>query len=424
MKTVVLILALLPAGVAMTQSMPDTLSLNALVQEALINNPELKAFELNRDMMDARVGSVGVMPDAELTFMREEMPGFRWRDAAMQKLELMQMIPFPGKLGKESAIANIQAEHAHHEHMEKANEVLANLRSMYFELWFFQQSIALNRKNASLLNQFTAVAQTRYGVGATPQQDVLKAYVEIARLDNQLVTLRQQELSAKAMLMSLLNRRAGDTLGIAVVHEFAPGLPSLDTLNQLAYKFRGMLLHDSLSIEEAGHMKALAQNEYLPDFKLGLAYLKMPNHTDFTAWSVSAGITLPFLPWSLSRTGAKVEEASIGMEMAKEKLNNTRNMIRANITDLYYKAQSLKQQLANYTTVIVPQTEQALRASMTAYQTGRTDFLMLIDSYRMLVELSMEKVMIRMQFEQTVAHLKREVGYSRIFDLVQERNEQ
>ncbi len=421
MKTVVLILALLPAGVAMTQSVPDTLNLNALVREALMNNPELKAFELNRDMKDARVGSIGVIPDAELTFMREEMPGFRWRDAAMQKLELMQMIPFPGKLGKESAIANIQAEHAHHEHMEKANEVLASLRSMYFELWFVQQAIALNRKNASLLHQFTAVAQTRYGVGATPQQDVLKAYVEIARLDNQLITLRQQEMSAKAMLMSLLNRQPSDSLGIAAVDEFAPELPALDTLNYLANKFRGMLLHDSLSVAEAGMMKDLARNEYLPDFKFGVAYLRVFNHNKFSAWSVSAGITLPVLPWSLSRTGAKVEEASIGVEMAKEKLNNTRNMIRANITDLYYKAQSLQQQLTNYSTVIVPQTEQALRASMTAYQTGRTDFLMLIDSYRMLVELSMEKLMLRMQFEQTVAHMKREVGYSRIFDLVQER---
>lgn len=423
MKTVALVLALIQAGVAISQTVPDTMNLEALVREALTNNPELKAFELNRDMKDVRVGSVGVIPDPELTFMREEMQGFRWRDAAMQKIELMQMIPFPGKLGKETAIANIQAEHAHHEHMEKANDVLATLRSMYFELWFVQQATALNRKNALLLHQFTAVAQTRYGVGATPQQDVLKAYVEIARLDNQLVTLRQQEQSAKAMLMSLLNRRPSDTLGIAIVPEETSELPSLDTLQILANRFRGMLLHDSLSVEEAGTMTALAQANYLPDFKIGLAYVTMPNQREYSAWTVSAGLTLPILPWSLSRTGSMVEEAQIGVAMAREKLNNSRNMIRANITDLYAKVQSLKQQLANYTSVIVPQTEQTFRASLTAYQTGKTDFLMLIDSYRMLVELSMEKLMIRMQYEQALAQLKREVGYARIFDLVQERTE-
>jgi outer membrane protein TolC len=409
-----LLMLFLPLGLFAQGS--DTLHLNDLVLETLRNNPELQAFEYNRDMMEVRAEQAGTLPDPELTYMRDEMPRFRWNDAMFQKIELMQTIPFPGKLSLQTDIAEIQAEHAHHEHMEKANEVLAKLRSLFFELWFVQQSLTLNRENARLLHQFTQIARTRYGVGQTPQQDVLKAFVEIAKLDNQIMTLRQQELSAKAMLTALLGRPATDTLGVAALPTDDLFLPAMDTLQHLALKYRGMLLHDSLSVEEGVRMISLAKKDYWPNFTFGLQYITMPDNPGYRGWTVSAGITLPFAPWSLCRTNARVEEAEIGVEKARAALNNTRNMIRSNISDLYFKAESFRQQLENYTAVIVPQTGQALQASMMAYQTGRTDFLMLIDSYRMLVEVTMEKLMLRMKFEQAVAELKREVGYAGIFE--------
>lgn len=417
----ILVLLLILSVHTHAQLASDTLRLNDLVLETLRNNPELKAFEYNRDLMETRVEGTGLLEDPELTYMRDEMPNFRWGDAMFSRIELMQRIPFPGKLSTQSAIAEIQAEHAHHEHMEKANEVLAKLRSMYFALWFAQQSIALNRENARLLQKFTTIAQTRFGVGAVPQQDVLKAYVEIAKVDNQLVELRRQELTAKAMLRALLNRPASDTLGMAFVPEKTLELPSQDTLQFLAQRFRGMLLHDSLSVEEGREMLSLSRKEYLPDFTFALEYTTPPGRK-LNLWTVSAGISLPFTPWGLKRTRARVEEATIAIDRAKEMLTNSRNMVRSNINALYVKAKTLQEQLRNYTAIIVPQSERSLQAGMIAYQTGKTDFLMLIDSYRTLVELSMEKLMLRMQFEQTIAELKREVGYAGIFDVQPERN--
>ncbi len=406
---------------AQAQPASDTLRLNDLVLEALRRNPDLKAFEYNRDLMEIRVEGTGLLEDPELTYMRDEMPNFRWGDAMFSRIELMQRIPFPGKLSTQSVIAQIQAEHAHHEHMEKANEVLAKLRSAYFELWFTQQAIVLNRENARLLQKFTTIAQTRFGVGEAPQQDVLKAYVEIAKVDNQLVELRQQELTAKAMLRALLNRPPSDTLGIAVVPDKTIELPSQDTLQFLAQRFRGMLLHDSLSVEQEREMLSLARKEYLPDFKFGVEYATPPRST-LNLWTVSASVSLPITPWGLKRTGTRVEEAAIAIDRARETLTNSRNMVHSNINALYVKAKAFQEQLRNYTSIIIPQSERSLQASMIAYQTGKTDFLMLIDAYRTLVELSMEKLMLRMQFEQAVAELKREVGYAGVFDGQPERN--
>lgn len=422
MKSMLLFFFIAPLKL-FAQASTDTLDLSELVREALMNNPDIQAAELGRDAAEARLSQAGALDDPQLTYMREEMPGFRWNESQMQKIELMQMFRFPSKLSRQTEIAEINAEHAHHDHMEVANSVLAKVRSTYAELWYAQEAIRVNRDNARLLEQFTALAQTRYGVGTTPQQDVLKSYVETAKLDNELLQLRQMELTAKAMLRSLLNRRTSDTLGIAVMPAELRSLYPVDSLQALALKFRGMLLHDSLSVLESGAMVSLAKDEFIPDFRLGVQYVTIAAEK-FRGWSVSGGITLPFAPWTLAKAHSRIEEAEIQLKSAQAKYGGSRNMVIATLRELYAKADAAKRQLANYSSVIVPQSRRALQASMLAYQTGKTDYLMLIDSYRMFTMLSMEQLMLRMQYEQTLAELVRTVGYSKIFEGQKERNEQ
>lgn len=388
---------------------PSVLNLRQLVDEALRNNPEIRSSAHRVNAAHARVGQAGSLDDPELTYMREEMPGFRWNESEMQKIGLMQMFRFPSKLSRQTEIAEINAEHSHHDHLEKELEVIARLKSTYYELWFVQQSITLNRENVRLIQQFVTVAKTKFGVGDASLQDVLKANVELARIENQGMILHQQEESAKAMLIAILNRQPGDTLGIVELPDTTEFRISLETLEELALRARPMLLHDSLMVEERRSMLSLSKSEYLPDFKLGVEYVTVPVG-DFRGWSISAGITLPFAPWTIGKAGSKVEEASAGIGASSATLNATRNMVLSNVKDLYFKAQSARARLESYHAVILPQARQSLNASITAYQNGRTDFLMLVDAYRTLVELSMESLMARMQFEQTVSELERQVG--------------
>jgi len=402
-------LFLLVSGAVLGQQQTTTLDLRQLVDETLRSNPEIRASLHQADAAHAKVGQAGTLDDPELTYMREEMPGFRWNEASMQKIELMQMFRFPSKLSKETEIAEINAEHSHHNHYEKELEIITRLRSAYYELWFVQQSRALNQENSRLLQQFVSVAKTRFGVGEAALQDVLKANVELAKLENQGTVLQQQEQSVKAMLIAILNRQLNDSLGIATLPDSAVFTRSLDTLQQRALQSRPMLLHDSLMVEESRAMLSLSRREYLPDLKLGVQYVTSPMG-DFRGWSILAGVSLPFAPWTLGKANSRVDEATATVSKSSAALNASRNMVLSSIKDLYVKSQSAKRQLDSYRDVILPQARQSLKASITAYQNGRTDFLMLIDAYRTLVELSMESLMVRMQFEQAVAELERQVG--------------
>jgi len=391
----------------------STLDLNTLIAEALINNPEIQAALSQMDVMEAKISQAGALDDPELQFMQEGMPGFRWNEAMFSRVELMQMVRFPTKISTERSLAEIRAEHAHHDHLEKVNGVLSELKIAYYELWFVQQNIVLEEENIRLMRQFLQTAMTKYGVGIVSQQDVLKAQVEIAMLNNELLMLRQKELGTKAMMMAILNRAEKDTLGFAIIPDEIIFTANLDTLQKLALLVRPMLTHDSMMIQESETMRSMAQQEYLPDFKFGLERITSPLD-GFSGWSVTAGITLPFAPWTLGKASARVDEANAGIQRATSAYTASRNMVLSRIKDLYYKVIADKQRLESFRTGIMPQARQSLSASLTGYQTGRTDFLMLIDAYRTLVNLTKEYFMTRMEFEQTIAALDREVGYQNV----------
>jgi len=389
------------------------LDLDMLISEAMDHNQEVQAALHQMRVLDARAVQAGALEDPELNYMREQMPGFRWNEAFMQKIELMQMIPFPSKLSARRTIADYQSEHAHHDHLERVNDVIARLKNTFFELWYVQHAIALNDESERLLRQFLQIAKTKFGVGIVPQQDVLKALVELEKLENQLLTLREQEGVTKSMMMALLNREPTDTLGTAFLSEAASFTANPDTLVGLAMQYRPMLLHDSLGVEEGKAMLTLARREYLPDFKIGLQYVTEPIGV-FKGWSLIAGISIPFAPWTLRKAGARVEEADATIERATATYHASRDMIVAAVREMYLRASSQCRQLASYRRAILPQAEQSLQASLTAYQNGTSDFLMLIDAYRTLVELRMEALMTRMQFEQSVAELEKAVGLTGI----------
>ena len=413
-KIFLLFMLLVPARVLCQEDsilVPEsqTLDLQFLVAEALMNNPDIHAALYQMDVMDAKIPQARSLDYPELSFQSEGMPGFKYDQAMYHREELMQMFRFPSKYSTQGKIAEIESEHAHHDHLERMNDVISRLKKAYYELWFVQQNMVLNQENIRLMKQFAQSARTRYGVGEVSQQDVLKAQVELAMLQNESISLRQQERSAKAMLMALLNRAPKDTLGYAVIPEEISFNAQLDSLEQRAIQSRPMLIHDSLNVEENRTMLTLAKQEYIPDLKLGVEYLTSPLD-GFNGWSLRAIITLPFAPWTLGKSSARVDEASASIRRATTTYTASRNMVLSSVQDLFFKAQSFKQQLNTYRVEIIPQVEQSVRASIAGYQTGTTNFLMLIDAYRTRVATTREYFMSRMQFEQTVADLEKEVG--------------
>ena len=66
---------------------------------------------------------------------------------------------------------------------------------------------------------------------------------------------------------------------------------------------------------------------------------------------------------------------------------------------------------------IIPKADQTLRVSSSAYETGKTDFLQLIDNWRQLIRFQVACVRLESQLRQTLASLDRVMGGERLAEL-------
>jgi outer membrane protein TolC len=279
----------------------------------------------------------------------------------------------------------------------------------YADLRYARRALDLNRRNQQFLGQIVTAATTQYSVGRASQQDVLKSTIELAKLKAQGEAVKQEATSAESMLRAILNRPSESPIGTLDDEKSEPVSASVDDLVAYALKYRPMLVHDSLNVYESGLNLDLMKQEYLPDFKLSLEYVRMPVLME-NRWSVSAGITIPFAPWTLSKASSRVQEATEDRLSLAATFEASKRMVEAQVKDNYAKVIAYQYEMNAYEKTILPQTDQSLQSLLREYQTNQTSFLMLLDSYRMYQDAEMEAAMARMKYEEALASLERSIG--------------
>jgi outer membrane protein TolC len=383
--------------------------LKALINEAIQQNPEIAAEQSRVDMMQERIPQAGALADPEFTFKQMEFPGWRFNEAMYQNFELMQMIMFPTKLSTQKEIASVATNSARWGHTAKVIEIIARVRSAYAMLWDARNRLAINIENQQLLDQILRTAQTQYSVGQASQQDVLKTSVELAKARSDEAFLRQEIVGAESMLRAILNRPPNVAIGIVTIGSLQPIHHSVDALLHYAHVQHPMLSQDSLNIVESDLMVSMARQEYIPDFKISVERVTQPM-IGMKSWSIMAGITIPFAPWSLSKASARVKEAQADRSMRQSMLQANRNMIESNIRESFARVKAYETQVQSFEQTILPQSRQSLQSSLTEYQSGRTSYLMLLDAFRMNQDMRMEATMARMNYEKGFANLQQQVG--------------
>ena len=211
------------------------------------------------------------------------------------------------------------------------------------------------------------------------------------------------------MFRALLNRKASVAVGLIVIDSSLFPLPQPETLVRFALQNRPMLIHDSLSVTESELMVSMAKQEYLPDLRFSLEYVRMPMIPE-QRWSVSAGLSIPFAPWTLSKASSRVSEAKAETGMRMNMLQSSKNMVDAQVRRAYANVKASEIMVSAYEREILPQSLQALRSLLADYQTGKASYLVLIDSYRMYEMTRKDAAMARMNYITNLAALERETG--------------
>lgn len=387
--------------------------LDSLITEALRNNPQLRAARNKSSASLTRIDQVTSWesPQIGVEFYQTPIksfpnPGKDWME---NDYFIQQMIPFPGKLSAMGSAAENQAAMTEQEYWALERKVIRDLKSAYFELYLVQRKIQVNNENQDLLRNFVNIARKQYEVGMGKQADVLRAQTELSTLVNTGITLDKEKRVVESMINTILSRPVALPLG--QVPEIESDIPSwtFDQIEPLALGNRPELKAMNYSIEMNKAEVTSARREYLPDFMTKFAYKDMAQtKNDF--WSFMVGISIPLAPWSSGKYTSKTEETELNVKTSENEYAGMKNMVSFDVQQALVNVQTNRNLLLLYRNTVIPQAEQTLQSTTASYQTGKTEFLMLIDAYRMVLMSRLDYYMAVMNFMSSQAQLEQAVG--------------
>lgn len=389
---------------------PSTVTLDELIREAAANNPAIQAAQYTVSAKKSLVLPARTLPDPTITFWHlgglfpiRLMPG---DPSSARTFGIEQDIPFPGKLGLKGKVAYTEAETEEWNHALTHRQVIADLKQAYYDLHLFYKSKELLGRNKDLLQSFVKIAETRYQVGQGNQQDVLKAQVEIGKLIDRSAILDQRGWIAEAQINNLLFRLPDTPVGKPAEYQKAELTYSLEELTELARANSPTLKIQEKEIGRRQYSLDLAKKEYFPDFTVGFTTFDREGNPQM--YGVEAKARIPLYFWRKQKP--EVDAAKANLAGAQRMRESAASSVNFQIKQGYTVATTSDKLVRLYSSSIIPQATSSLRSAVANYETGKVDFLSLIDSATALLEYQLKHYEAMTEFQKALALMEPLVG--------------
>jgi outer membrane protein TolC len=373
-----ILLGLLILFPALLLAQEDALRLDDLLKQALERNPKIKSVGFESEASSFRIPQEKSLPDPMVGFNLKNMgfPKFTLGQEVMSGvgLSFSQAIPFPGKLRLKGEIAEKAFERTKEIRNAVVLGVLKDVKIAYFELYALHKSVAILQEQKALLQKALELTETKYAVGNGVQSDVLKATVEISRMDEMITPMAEMIKSLQARINLLLDFPVDKPLGMPQ-DQGVESLPvSLEELRKAADENSPMVKEAALMVEEGGKMVAFARKELSPNFVVGAGWEfkgRLPS-----MYEVMVGFEIPL--YRKTKQSKMLEESLVRLEGSKSGLISLKNDVTFMVTEDYLKARSAESLIKLYKEKIIPQASLTVESSLASYQVNKTDFLALL----------------------------------------------
>ena len=355
--------------------------LDDLINVALAQNPGIKSAAERYRAQQARVPQARSLPDPTVSggWMGKIAPFsvMQGDPSSYRDLTVDEHFPYPGKLKLQGQIADRDAEAAWWQYEQTRRQVISDVKVAYYEYFYYSKAIEITAKDKDLLQKLASIAESLYRVGKGMQPDVFRAQVEVSRIDQKLIVLRQQEDTVRARLNTLLYRAPDSPLPPPAMFAPAEFHATLDDLYALAHQSDPSLEQDRRMVEGNRDAVNLARKAYAPDFSVGYMYQQRDAMPDMHG--VTVGINIPIFYRTKQRQG--VIEATHGLIAARHDLDERTTAVDFEIKQQYLAATASRELSNLYSKAIVPQSSLALESSMSAYEVGKLDFLSMLTNF-------------------------------------------
>ncbi len=396
-------------------SFGEELDRDALVAAVLRRNPSIDGARQAWKAAVARPPQVSALEDPMLTYgFAPGSIGSRQVDYG-ETVELIQRLPWPGKLRLKSEAAAGEAD-ARFQDLEQAKlEIALKASTLFDDYYLVSRAVELNKEHVRLLEELKQAAAAQYAAGTLSPLDPIQAEVELAHLAHQDVVLAAERRVTIARINALLHRPPAAVLPpapkqlLAVDHAGdivrAAGA-DLASLEELAILRRPEIAAADAEIRARAAEASLARLEGFPDFGVMGQYNSMWADEEHR-WMAGFEMSLPI--WR-QRIRAAQTEAEALLLAARRQREGIEDEVRSEFRQSYERILEAHHILELVEDRMLPAASDQLRVSRAGLESGRSSFTSLIEAERNLrnVQLSYEES--RATLGKRIAELARQVG--------------
>ena len=389
----------------------ETLSLSLQEAEALAlgSEPGRDSLLASADALQELSVAAGQLADPKLRAGLANFPfesgGFSTEGMTQVQLGIRQAFPAGNtrkvNTRKFQALALEQLENAG----TRERDVISAVRELWLENYYWISTQKLVEETRPFFKDLLTVTTDLYAVGMKDQQDVLRAELELSRLDDRLININKQVSQAQAKLSKWI--------GINAFRPLEPTLPNwskLPTQDSLQQTLRS---HPALNAASA-RIKAqdanidLAKASYKPAWAVDLGYAYrdglLPtgqSRSDF----ISLGISVDLPLFKKNRQDRKLAAAVSQRRSASESHKDLLRYLSSQIDTEYARWESLNRRIDLYNDMLLIQTNQQTELAMQAYQNNTGDFAEVMRAYIANLNTQIDYQRLQIERAQSYAQL-------------------
>jgi len=380
-------------------------SLQDYLRYAALNNAGLKAaFEQWKAAVE-QVPQARALPDPKFNYgyFIEEVE--TKVGPQRQKVGIMQVFPWFGKIEARTDAAAANAKAVRKQYEARKLKLFFEVKEAFYEYTYLARAIEIARENLELVKGFEEVARIKYVAVTATHPDIIRAQVELAKIEDVLKSLEDLREPIVARLNAVLNRPSFEMLPWPRKEKFVPAQIQRGKLIELLRQMNPELAALDFRVEAAKSKVELAKKKFYPDIGVGVDSIQTGGGEDAVILMFS--LNLPI--WRDSYKAAH-RQAKANVRKTAQQKRQSENTLIARAERVLYDFEDSDRKIKLYGDILVPKAEELLGASETAYTGGTIDFLSLVDAQRTLLEYQLRYERAVTDNQQKLAELEMLAG--------------
>ena len=393
--------------------------LEDLIREAIEGNPQSRVMLSEYRASIQKIPQVTALPDPMMTFTQFIRSPETRVGPQTQSLTVSQRFPWFGTLDLQGKVAVREASAKYEQYRAYERQIAERVKDAFYELSYVDRSSEIASEEQLVLEYYEQLAQTRYATGAGLQHEVIKVQTEITRVINRREILSEQRDAAVSRLNTLRGGRPEEPISPVEPVELPALMLDLQSLYAVGEANRPELRAALDEIEQNELGVELSRKSYWPDLTFSAGLINVDGREDRAGralpppdngkniYNFSVGINIP-----IRRDKYRAAELAAGERVVagRDRYDVIANEMRFEIRTQANRIETLTRQLDLYERVLIPQADSALRSVETAYETGLTDALDLLDSERVLLDIRLAEARFESDYMKALSRLEFALG--------------